>query len=214
MCASERGIVSRIRVPGAYGRSFEAAKGWYIAVVDVEGGQGLDFWALDADDFGHYLSPPFTMVHIGSLQPKVGDQLVTNRRDPILTIVADDVGWHDMMFPACDKQRYLLHFGVTGHRNCHDNFLEAMEKYNWGSRLVPNPPFNIFMNTTVEADGTVIVGEQRSKPGDSIILRAEMNIVGVGSACPFDLAPTGRRSITDIDIIVAENLDTLQKALG
>lgn len=154
------------------------------------------------------------MVHIQSLQPKVGDQLVTNRRQPILTILADDVGRHDMLYPACDKQRYLVYFGVTGHRNCHDNFLEAMAKYDWGSRLVPNPPFNIFMNTSVESDGTVVTSEPCSKPGDKLIMRAEMDIVGVASSCPMDLTPTGSKGITDVEIIVAEDIEALQLELA
>ena len=198
---------SSVIVPGGFGRAFRARKGDYMIVVDLQGGQCADLWVLDVDDLDHYMSPPHTMVEIGSLQPRVGDPLMTNRRVPIMTLAADDVGQHDMLYPACDKQRYERYFGVTDHRNCHDNFLEAMEAYDWGSRIVPNPPLNLFMNTRVEPDGSVVAGDLFSEAGDRVVFRAEIDVVGVVSACPMDLTPTGSRGVTDLQIIVSEKLD-------
>jgi len=204
------GLISRTRVPAGFGRSFKAAKGQYIAVVDVEGGQTCDFWALDAHDFDHYLSPPHVIMHIWTLQPTAGHALVTNRRDPILTILHDDVHRHDLLCPACDKNRYLLHFGVSGHRNCHDNFLEAMAEHGWGSKTMSIPPFNIFMNTTVDPSGKVAIEKGLSVPGDTLILRAEMDIIGAASACPMDLTPAGLKGITDVEILVGSDLEALK----
>ncbi|UCD77992.1 MAG: urea carboxylase-associated family protein [Desulfobacterales bacterium] len=193
----------RLTVPGGYGRSIDVAKGQYVAVRDIEGGQCGDFWALDAGDFDHFLSPSHTWVHIGRIQPRVGDELVTNRREPILTISADDVGWHDMLVPACDRQRYAKYYGVTEHRSCHDNFLEAMNQRNWGKRPVPQP-FNLFMNTFVEPDGTMHIRDSISKAGDIILMIAKMSIIVVVSACPMDLNPVGGQGITDLEIIVGD----------
>jgi uncharacterized protein len=196
--------MERIRVPAGKGSSFTAKENQLITVLDIHGGQCVDFWAIDAHNFNHYLSPPHTIVHLQSTQPKVGDQLVSNRREPVLTIMADDVGWHDLLFPACDKQRYLRYFNVQEHRNCHDNFLEAIVKYNWESRLVPNPPFNIFMNTSIDAEGRLLTGEPRSKPGDKIILRAEIDLICVVSSCPMDLTPTGSKGVTEVEVLLSE----------
>jgi uncharacterized protein YcgI (DUF1989 family) len=190
-------------VPGGYGGAIEVQKGQYVAVRDIEGGQCGDFWAIDAEDFNHFLSPPHTWIHLGRIQPRIGDELVTNRREPILKIVADDVGWHDMLAPACDRQRYERYYGVTGHRNCHDNFLEAMRARDWGDRLVPQP-FNLFMNTYVDADGTFLIRDPISKAGDKIIMIAKMALVVVLSACPMDLNPVGGQGITDLEILVAD----------
>jgi hypothetical protein len=119
-----------------------------------------------------------------------------------------------MLYPACDPQRYQLYFGASNHRNCHDNFLEAVSEYNWGSRPVPFPPFNIFMNTMAESDGRIVTQEPRSKPGDKIILRAEMDLLCVASTCPMDVTPTGSRGITEVDILVAKDFADLTQALG
>jgi len=196
--------IVRLGVPGGYGRSIDVAKGQYVGVRDIEGGQCGDFWAIDAGDFDHFLSPSHTWVHLGRIQPKVGDELVTNRREPILTMVADDVGWHDMLVPACDKQRYEKYYGAVGHRNCHDNFLEAMNRYRWGKRPVPQP-FNLFMNTFVEFDGTLHIRDPISQAGDIVLMRAEIAIVVVVSACPMDLNPVGGQGITDLEIFAASS---------
>jgi hypothetical protein len=169
----------------------------------------VDFWAIDLHDFGHYASPPYTIVHLQSLLPKVGDTLISNRRLPILTIVVDDVGQHDLFYPACDKQRYALYFGVTGHRSCHDNFLEAVASFGWGSRPVPFPPFNLFMNTRVESDGRLNTGETLSRPGDHIMFRAETDLLCVASSCPMDLTPIGTKGITDIEVLIADRFENL-----
>jgi uncharacterized protein len=202
--------VSRTIVKAAHAGAFVVHKGQVIAVRDVKGGQVVDFWAIDLNDFGHYASPPYTIMHLQDLQPKVGDQLLTNHRLPALTILSDDVGQHDLFYPACDKQRYLVSFGVTGHRNCHDNFLEVVEDYGWGSRPVPFPPFNLFMNIKVESDGRLTAGESKSKPGDRVLFRAEMDLLCVASACPMDLTAIVGKGVTDIEVQIAnrfENLD-------
>jgi len=203
MSGKKSNVAVRLTVPGGYGRSIDVAKGQYVAIRDIEGGQCGDFWAIDADDLDHYLSPSHTWVHLGSIQPKVGDELVTNRRAPILRIISDDVGWHDMLVPACDKQRYERYYGVTGHRNCHDNFLEAMSKRDWGKRPVPQP-FNLFMNTFIEPDGTMLIRDPISKTGDIILMLAQMSLIVVVSACPMDLNPVGGQGITDLEILVGD----------
>ena len=196
-------------VPGGYGRAIDVAEGQYVAVRDIEGGQCGDFWAIDAADFDHYLSPPHTWVHLGRIQPRVGDELVTNRREPIFKIIADDVGWHDMLVPACDKQRYERYYGVTGHRNCHDNFLEALNRYDWGKRPVPQP-FNLFMNTFVEPDGTLHIKDPISKAGDIVLMRALISLIVVVSACPMDLNPVGGQGITDLAILIGDTPEDMR----
>jgi len=201
------GIV-RLTVPGGYGRSIDVARGQYVGARDIEGGQCGDFWAIEAGDFDHFLSPPHTWVHLGRIQPRVGDELVTNRREPILTIIADDVGWHDMLAPACDKQRYAKYYGVKEHRNCHDNFLEAMYSRGWGKRPVPQP-FNLFMNTFVEPDGTLHIRDPISKAGDMVLMLAQRALIVVVSACPMDLNPVGGQGITDLEIMAGDTKEEI-----
>jgi uncharacterized protein YcgI (DUF1989 family) len=202
----------RLTVPGGYGRSGEVGKGQFVGIRDIEGGQCGDFWAIAAGDLDHFLSPSHTWVHLGRIQPRVGDELVTNRREPILKIVADDVGWHDMLVPACDEQRYEKYYGVTGHRNCHDNFVETLSKHDWGKRPVPQP-FNLFMNTFVEPDGTMHIKDPISKAGDIVLMMALKPLIAVVSACPMDLNPVGGQRITDLEILIGDTEEEIREMI-
>lgn len=201
--------INRVTVPAAHGGMIEVNKGQYIGVLDTKGGQCVDFWAINRRDLDHFLSPPHCWVDLMKIQPEVGDQLVTNRRDKILTIIQDDVGWHDMLVPSCDLKRYEVHFGVSGHRNCCDNFREAMQNSDWGDRPVPQP-FNIFMNTFVDEKGRLEIRVPTSQAGDRVIMEAAMDLIVVASSCPMDLNATGGRGVTEVELVGSDSLEALQ----
>jgi uncharacterized protein YcgI (DUF1989 family) len=202
--------IDRVRVPAGHGGAINVKKGQYICVLDIKGGQCVDFWAIDRNDYNHVMSPGHYFIASLRIQPKVGDKIVTNKRGPIVTIVHDDVGWHDMLVPSCDSLRYEYHYGVKGHRNCCDNFRETLSArgIDWGMREVPQP-FNIFMDTFIKEDGTMVIRVPTSKAGDRVIMLVEMDIIAVASSCPMDLNETGARGITDIELLVSDSLDAL-----
>ncbi len=82
-----------------------------------------------------------------------------------------------------------------------------------GNRLVPQP-FNLFMNTFVESDGTLIIQDPISKSGDKIAMIARMSLIIVVSACPMDLNPVGGEGITDLEITVADTEEELMRVLN
>ncbi len=192
-----------IIVPGGYGRAVRVMAGQYVSVRDVHGGQCGDFWALDAGDLDHYFSPMHTWVHVGRIQLRVGDELVSNRREPLLTLMRDDVGQHDMFFPACDRQRYARYYGIHEHRNCCDNFREAIEAFHWRGPHTPQP-LNLFMRTSLSSNGELTILDPISRAGDTVTFRALQDLIIVLSACPMDLNPVGGSSITDLEIAVSE----------
>ena len=49
-----------------------------------------------------------TRSGIKRLIPRVGDSLLTNKRRPILTVLEDTCGVHDMLMSACDIYRYQV----------------------------------------------------------------------------------------------------------
>ncbi len=42
-------------------------------------------------------------------------------------------------------------------------------------------------------------------------MRAEVNLVGVVSSCPMDLTPTGSDGITDIEVLVSDDVESLPR---
>lgn len=194
-----------VLVPGGHGGAFEAKQGQYIIVVDLEGQQVGDFVAFNARDRSEYLSPHHTREALMSMKIRVGDRLLSNRRRPMLEVVADTVGIHDFSVPECDPTRYEVHFDIRDHRNCLENIYEALEPYGIDILEIPDP-FNLFQNTPVGPGGRLETVEPISKPGDRIAFRTLVDVFGAVSSCPQDLIPANGLRPTPLRIIVTDVL--------
>ncbi len=180
-----------VTIPAGHGKAARLAAGQKIKLVNSHGTQVVDCWAFNAYDLAEYMSMESSRVWNLRLNPKLGDVFVTTQRRPILTLVEDTTpGIHDTFCAACDRYRYAL-LGVEGyHRNCQDNMFEGM------AELGVTPPFpipaswNIFMNIPVLEDRVSFdVRPTQCKPGDYIVIRAEMDCYVAFSACPQDILP-------------------------
>lgn len=174
---------------GGHGKAIPLERGQRLTIVNTFGSQVVDTWALNARDTSEYLSVEHTRRMLGALFPKTGEPLYSNRRNPLL-LLEDDTspGRHDMLLACCDKWLYK-HYGCKpGHRNCRDNFLEALFEAGFDATLVPNP-LNLWMNIPVSNDRDIAIGTPLSKPGDYLVLAALTDVVVVLSACPMDITP-------------------------
>jgi uncharacterized protein YcgI (DUF1989 family) len=190
----------RILVPAGTARAVRVPAGRTLRVVNVEGRQVADLVAFSADDPRESLSTVHSIVSLGRLFPTAGDRLRSNRRRPMLEIVRDDTGRHDMLIAACDPWRYEYDFGVAGHRSCSDNFLEALADLRLERHQLPHP-VNFFQNMRYP-EGRVEFGESLARPGDTVELRALLDLLVAVSACPMDLNPISGYRVTDIALEV------------
>jgi uncharacterized protein YcgI (DUF1989 family) len=190
-----------IQIGPASGQAFEAKAGDYITVIDVEGQQVGDFVAFNAADRTERLSTCYTRSMLSRIYVREGDRLFTNLRRPILEIVEDHVGRHDILIAACDRARYELGWGIANHRNCLDNLSAALAPYGVERSAVPEP-FNIFQNTAVDASGNFNFQTALSKPGDRLVMRTFMDIFGALSACAQDQVPINGSRLTPLRLII------------
>jgi uncharacterized protein YcgI (DUF1989 family) len=178
-----------VEIPARKGKAAPVRKGQTVKVINTRGQQVVDTWAFAADDLREFLSMEHARVAIGGIIPKVGSVLVTNRRRPILTVVADTSGGvHDTLLAACDRYRYEG-LGVTEyHDNCTDNLFAALAALGFTPPETP-APLNLFMNIPVIDGDRIEFRPPVSTPGSSIALRAEMDCILAFSACPQDRIP-------------------------
>lgn len=188
-------------VPARRGRAFCLRRGDHLKVINTHGTQVVDAWALATPDLDEQMSMPHTRATLGSLRLKVGDQLYSERRRPMLTLVEDtSPGVHDMLFPACDVHRYELLGHEGRHDNCCDNFRAALAER--GYELVPVPcPLNLFMNAPTNGE-ELELAPSVSRPGDHVVLRAERDLVAVLSTCPQDMVPINGPAMRPADVEV------------
>ncbi|MDI3258063.1 MAG: urea carboxylase-associated family protein, partial [Kyrpidia sp.] len=119
-------VIDEIWIPPYEGRAVYLRAGQELRLIDVEGKQVGDFVCFRADDPEEFVSPVHMRACLSRLRLKTGDFLYSNRRRPLMRLVEDRVGRHDFLFPACDRYRYEVDFGVKNHPNCRDNLLDAL----------------------------------------------------------------------------------------
>ena len=176
-------------IAGGKGRAVPLRKGEAVRLVNTFGQQVVDTWAVAAGDFSQYMSVEHTRRMLFNLFPKQGDTLYSNRREPMLLLEEDSSpGKHDMLFACCDKWLYKHYGSPPGHRNCRDNFVEALFEAGHDALLVPNP-LNLWMNIPVSDSETIGMEPPLSRPGDHVLLRALTDVIVVFSACPMDVTP-------------------------
>lgn len=178
-----------LTIPARRGRAARLSKGQSIKIINTHGSQVVDTWCFNAEDMGEFLSNEHMRPTIGTIFPRQGHFLHSNRRRPILFFAEDtSPGIHDTLIAACDDYRYGLLGCTEYHDNCTDNLYASLRRIGLKSPETPSP-LNLWMNIPVAKDGATSWGEPLSKPGDYVVLRAEMDCIVAMSACPQDMLP-------------------------
>ena len=162
-----------------------------------------------------YLSLPHTRASSHKLVPEVDDELLTNLRNPIVTLIEDtSPGGHDTLTAACDANQYAS-LGVdkpAEHGSCAENLVLALKEINETAGLkgpkavgadisvnIAPTPLHLFMNAPLQSEGsdqtdgagtkgvTLRVDEPKGKKRCFVRFRAERDVVIVFSACPMDV---------------------------
>jgi uncharacterized protein YcgI (DUF1989 family) len=182
--------------------------GQFAVVTNTHGNQVADAWALAAGDPSEVSS----MDHTRSLNSNIfftqGMSVASSRRRPMLRMVADSAKVrHDTLLCPCSSELYQQLGCTEYHRSCTDNFHEALADVEIKLPFTP-ASLNLFMNVPVREDGQVDRVPPATAAGDHVIMRADMDLVLVLSACPQDITPINGAARTPKDISV-QILDVL-----
>lgn len=178
-----------VTIPARHGKAARLAKGQTIRIVNTHGNQVVDTWAFSAADLHEFMSMEHARAYIDRIRPKVGDPIASNQRRPILTLTEDtSPGVHDTLIAACDIWRYRNLGCQEYHRNCTDNLTEALAELGLVPPECPSP-LNLWMNIPVVDNDGIQWLPPVSRPGDYVVLRAEIDCIVAMSACPQDMIP-------------------------
>ena len=180
------------------GCAIEVRKDQLITVVDIEGGQVVDFFAENPQNPDEFVSPGVTTDCNESLRLNIGDTIYSNLYNPMFSIVADDVGEHDLLHPCCRPEMYEFFYNNgEGHPNCLDNI-----NNNLGRKHPIIHPVNLFMYTAIEPNGRIVVKPPLSKACDKIVMKALMDVrLGI-AACSVSESDCNSGKCSAIKIIV------------
>jgi uncharacterized protein len=195
-------MTTELTVEAREGLAVPLEAGQRLRIINSHGTQVVDFWAVDPSEPTHCLSMEHTRVALSKLVPKVGDQLYSTRRRPLLTLVQDtSPGVHDTLMAACDPERYRLLGAPEGHASCAENFIGALAAVGIEVERVP-APLNVFMNIPWHEDGRLEFLPTVSRAGDYVTFEALADVVAVMSACPMDINPINGREPRDVAVEV------------
>jgi uncharacterized protein YcgI (DUF1989 family) len=192
--------LTQFQIPGQSGIAFTVKEGQFIRVIDVEGGQVSDLVCFAQHDPDEHLSSGRMVDYNNKLLFSTGDVVYSNRSRPMLTIVSDQVGSHTCLYAPCSQEMFEKTYGVTEpHLNCLDNLNENLAPFGLDAHGI-SAPFNIFMNVEISAGGVLRVLPAKSKAGDTIELRAEMDLIVAVTACSAGLCNNFNCTGIDIEI--------------
>ena len=185
-------------IPACSGMKIDVKQGQSITVIDIEGGQVVDFFAEVNGNANEFLSTGVTIDCNESLKLNVGDIIYTNLYRPMIKVLTDDVGEHDLLHPCCRPEMYdFFYHNGEEHPNCFDNINRVLDEQR--AVIVP---VNLFMHTKISTNGSISVEEPVSKAGDKIVLKALMDITLGVAACSVSESKCNRGTCSPVKIVV------------
>ena len=170
------------------GTAFELRAGKQLRVTDLDGEQVADLIAFSSADKSEWLSSGRTIDYANRIYLTTGDVLYSNRSRPMLTIVEDKVGRHDFLLTPCSPETFeIIYKNTQAHPSCFANLAEHLAPFGIAPDSIPTT-FNIFMNVEIDSAGELKILPPRSKAGDSILLRAEMDLIIGLTACSAEMS--------------------------
>ncbi len=178
-------------IPPQSGTAFRMRAGEVLRVIDPRGEQVADMMAFASEDPADALSSGRTIDYAETIYLTTGHVLYSARSRPMFTIMRDDVGRHDFLLTPCSRETFEIIYGnYAPHPSCFGNLSDAFAPFGIEPHAIP-PTFNIFMNVEVAPNGAIAVLPPRSKAGDRIDLRAEMDLIVGLTACSAELSNNG-----------------------
>ena len=187
-------------VPAGSGMAWEVGAGTRLRVVDLQGGQTGDVFAVAADDLEDGLSNGRTFDYEETIRLSTGSMLYSRHSRPLLRIVADEVGVHDFLYAPCSQEMYEIGYGATRPvPNCLDNLTASLAQLGVPAATV-TIAFNVFMRVDIGLDGKLTVLPSTVTVGQGVTFLAQRDLLVAVAACPAGKANGGRAHSLGIEI--------------
>lgn len=193
--------MQRFHLAPQTGTGFEVRAGQRVRIIDPLGEQVSDLVSFARRDPREWLSSGRTIDYANTIYLSAGHVLYSNRSRPMWTLVEDTVGRHDFLLTPCSPDTFRILYGNTApHPSCFANLVEHLAPFGIQPDMIPTT-FNVFMNVEIGATGELTIGPPRSRAGDYVVLRAEMDMVVGVTACSAELSNNGSFKPIDVEVL-------------
>lgn len=191
-------MTTRYHLEPQTGVGFPLERGQHLKIIDPQGEQVSDLTAFAQEDKAEWLSSGRTIDYANTIYLTTGHLLYSNRSRPMFSIVEDTVGRHDFLLTPCSPDTFkLLYDHHDYHPSCFENLTKNLTAFGITPDMIPTT-FNIFMNVVVHPSGELSIKPPLSRPGDYLLLRAEMDLIIGVTACSAE--KSNNHSFKPIDV--------------
>lgn len=194
-------ILERRHLAPQSGTGLIVRRGELLRIIDLRGEQVSDLMSFAHDDPSEWLSSGRTIDYANTIYVTTGHTLYSNRSRPMWTIVEDTVGRHDFLLTPCSPETFTIIYKTTAHHpSCFENLVTALSPFGIEPDRIPTT-LNVFMNVVIAADGELSILPPRSRAGDYLLLRAEMDMIVGVTACSAELSNNGSFKPIDVELL-------------
>jgi uncharacterized protein len=190
----------RIHLEPQTGIAFEVHRDEVLRITDPSGEQVSDLVAFARNDATKWLSSGRSIDYANTIYLTTGHVLYSNDSERMFTLLEDRVGRHDFLLTPCSPDTFRLLYSHEGdHPSCFGNLAKHLAAFGIAPHQIPTT-FNIFMDVVVAPNGELTIGPPRSKPGDYLELRAEMDLIVRVTACSAEKSNNFSFKPIDVEI--------------
>jgi uncharacterized protein len=174
-------------------------RGTALRVTDTLGGANVGALFYNWENTAERYNMPDTLKaqHVARLTR--GLVLYSDMGRVLCSITDDSVGWHDPLSGCSNAALARAKYGDVLYqdarndyvKNAYDAFVIELAKYGMSARDLP-APVNFFSRVVVNEAGGMRFVPGHSRPGGSVELRAEMNVLVILNTCQHPLDPNPR----------------------
>jgi uncharacterized protein YcgI (DUF1989 family) len=191
-------VLRHLHLAPQTGAALVVKRGQRLEIVDPEGEQVSDLVSFAEADRREWLSSGRTIDYANTIYLTAGHTLYSNRSRPMWTMIEDTVGRHDFLLTPCSPETFTILYKTTGHHpSCFENLSRHLAPFGIAPDDIPTT-LNVFMNVDILASGELQILPPRSRAGDRLVLRAEMDMIVGVTACSAELSNNGRFKPIDV----------------
>lgn len=174
-------------------------------------GANLSLLLYNADDTSERYNMPDTLKAQHTAHLTTGNVLMSDNGRVLASMIDDSLGWHDTISGYATRLMIDERYGKTTYQEQRNDWYRSGEE-NFAVELFRNgltnrdliPVVNLFSKVFCKEDGSLHFARNHSKKGDTITLRAEMDVLIILSNTPNPLDPSSNYPSVPVEITITD----------
>lgn len=203
-------ILTKI-IPAGGKWSTKIRSGKQLTFKALGDGANLSLLLYNADDTSERYNMPDTLKAQHTAHLTTGNVLMSDNGRVLASMIDDSLGWHDTISGYATRLMIDERYGKTTYQEQRNDWYRSGEE-NFAVELFRNgltnrdliPVVNLFSKVFCKEDGSLHFARSHSKKGDTITLRAEMDVLIILSNTPNPLDPSSNYPSVPVEITITD----------